>query len=109
MARDNPLHDNPRSKETGEKREAKKGDTQEIDGEEHESMGYMRQRKGTYKEGEKVKDEDLEGDLSPAAQRGITGSAGDKAITAPDPDAEHGIRTEFWRPKRKKKEERPMS
>lgn len=39
MAKDNPLHDAPRSKKMREDREAKRGDIKEIGGEEHESQG----------------------------------------------------------------------
>ncbi len=40
MARTDKLYDNPRSKSGDEKREAKKGDVKEIDGEEYESVGF---------------------------------------------------------------------
>ncbi len=86
MARTDKLYDNPRSKNGDEKREADKGDVKEIDGEEYESVGYMKKvAPGTYESD--MDEKDRKGAMEP----------GEKDL----PRDKGG--TEFWR-KRKKKE-----
>ncbi len=90
MARANPLHDNPRSKVGEEAREADKGDTQEIGGEEYESIGYMK----------KVKEPNVwESDMSEKDRKSVT-QPDEKVLDRPKGGHE------FWR---KKKREVPVS
>ena len=86
MAKSDVLHDHPRSKKEREERTADKGDVKEIDGEEYESIGYMK----------KVGEPNVyESDMSEKDR---------KSRMAPDekdlPRARGG--TEFWRKKKKK-------
>ncbi len=94
MARSDKLYTNPRSKAGDEpdKREAKKGDTKDIDGEEYESIGYMK------KVGEPAT---WESDLSEKDRKGRV-QPDEKVLDRPDGGHE------FWR-KKKKKEEVPTS
>lgn len=104
MARDNPLHDHPRSKRSDDQREAKRGDVKDLneDGEEWESYGEA----GTRNGGNPNKDEDDEGDLDVKGWRKLRDDP-DERLTVRDnknPNDAKGWRREYWRKKPK-----PMS
>ncbi len=93
MARQDKLYDNPRSKPRGQQK-ADRGDKRDIDGEEYESLGYIKKiKEPAESEGDFETDMTEEGKKSPF-------EPGEKTLQR----AKGGI--EFWR---KKKAERPMS
>lgn len=85
MATSEGIYTHPTSPKRKETKEAKKGDVEEIEGEEHESQG-------TSEDMLKAKD---------------FGKPGDKAVWSKDPDKKKNPPMEFMR--RKPKEEVPTS